>query len=137
MLPSACSFIVEVSCHCFTPHVSGYMAIFRCVGCYYSRVLEGICFAGFFLYLARGYTLCVVVILCVSICVFLFYFSFYFFCFLRACLSAYLFVLRYITIKRQLRNMETLPGTRLSKFLIFCPSNSKGDNLKQVLATGY
>jgi hypothetical protein len=30
MLPSACSFIVEVSCHCFTLHVSAYMTIFRC-----------------------------------------------------------------------------------------------------------
>jgi hypothetical protein len=48
MLPSACSFVVEVSCHCFTLHVSAYMAIFRCVGYYYSHVLEGICFAGFF-----------------------------------------------------------------------------------------
>jgi hypothetical protein len=38
----------RVSCHCFTLHVSAYMAIFRCVGCYYSHVLEGICFAGFF-----------------------------------------------------------------------------------------
>jgi hypothetical protein len=26
MLPSACSFIVEVSCHCFTLHVSAYMS---------------------------------------------------------------------------------------------------------------
>jgi hypothetical protein len=33
MLPSVCSFIVEVSCHCFTLHVSAYMAILRCVGC--------------------------------------------------------------------------------------------------------
>jgi hypothetical protein len=32
MLPSACSFIVDVSCHCITLHVSAYMAIFRCVG---------------------------------------------------------------------------------------------------------
>jgi hypothetical protein len=38
MLPSACSFIVDVSCHCLifscrcsTLHVSVYMAIFRCV----------------------------------------------------------------------------------------------------------
>jgi hypothetical protein len=45
-LPSACSLIVEVSCHCFTLHASAYMAIFRCVGCYYSHVLEGISFAG-------------------------------------------------------------------------------------------
>jgi hypothetical protein len=45
-----------VSCHCLTQHVSAYMAIFRGVGCYYSLVLEGICFAGFFsLYLVRGY----------------------------------------------------------------------------------
>jgi hypothetical protein len=57
MLPSACSFIAEVSCHCFTLHVSAYMAIFRCVGCYYSHVLEGICFAGFF-YILHLVTLC-------------------------------------------------------------------------------
>jgi hypothetical protein len=55
-LPSACSFIVEVSCHCFTLHVSAYMTIFRCIGCYYCHVLEGTYFAGFFfLYLTRGY----------------------------------------------------------------------------------
>jgi hypothetical protein len=48
MLQSACNFILEVSCHCFTLHVSAYMAIFRCVGCYYSHVLEGACFADFF-----------------------------------------------------------------------------------------
>jgi hypothetical protein len=60
MLPSACSSIVEVSDHCFTLHVSAYMAIFRCVGCYYSHVLEGICFAGLsvsgtWLRFVRGY----------------------------------------------------------------------------------
>jgi hypothetical protein len=60
MLPSACSFIVEVSCHCFTLNVSAYMAIFKCVGCYYSHVLEETCFAGFsesctWLHFARGY----------------------------------------------------------------------------------
>jgi hypothetical protein len=32
MLPSACSFIVDVSRHCLTLHVSAYMAIFMCVG---------------------------------------------------------------------------------------------------------
>jgi hypothetical protein len=63
------------------------MAIFKCVGCYYSHVLEGICFAGFFLNLARGYALYV------PICVFLFYFLVLFCCFLCACLSACLFVL--------------------------------------------
>jgi hypothetical protein len=63
MLPSACSFIVEVSCHCFTLHVSAYIAIFRCVGCYYPHVLGGICFAGVILH--------VVTLLYVSICVFL------------------------------------------------------------------
>jgi hypothetical protein len=26
MLPSACSFIVDVSCHCLTLHISAYMA---------------------------------------------------------------------------------------------------------------
>jgi hypothetical protein len=66
MFPSECSFIVEVSCHCFTLHVSAYMAIFRYVGCYYSHVVEGICFAGFFCILH------VVTLLYVSICVFLF-----------------------------------------------------------------
>jgi hypothetical protein len=40
MLPSACSFIVEVSCHCFILHASAYMAIFKCVGCYYSHVIH-------------------------------------------------------------------------------------------------
>jgi uncharacterized membrane protein len=68
ILRSACSFIVEVSCHCFTLHVSAYMAILKYVGCYYSHVLEGTCFAGFILYLARGYTLQVVTRLFVSIC---------------------------------------------------------------------
>jgi hypothetical protein len=87
MLPSACSFIVEVSCHCLTLHVSAYLAIFRCVGCYYSHVLEGICLAGFFCILH------VVTLLYVSICVLLFYFLVLFCCFLRACLSACLFVL--------------------------------------------
>jgi hypothetical protein len=57
MLPSACSFIVDVSCHCltfscrcFTLHVSAYMAIFRCVGYFYFHIAEGICFAGFCLF---------------------------------------------------------------------------------------
>jgi hypothetical protein len=38
MLPSACNFIVDVSCHCltfschcFTLHISAYMAILKCV----------------------------------------------------------------------------------------------------------
>jgi hypothetical protein len=48
---------VQLYCRCFTVshlvslftlHVSAYMAIFKCVGCYYSHVLEGTCFAGFF-----------------------------------------------------------------------------------------
>jgi hypothetical protein len=62
MLLYACSFIVEVSCHCFTLHFSAYMAIFRCVVCYYSHILEGICFAVFFCILH------VVTLLYVSIC---------------------------------------------------------------------
>jgi hypothetical protein len=35
MLPSACSFIVDFSCHCLTLYVSAYMAIFKCVGYFY------------------------------------------------------------------------------------------------------
>jgi hypothetical protein len=47
---------VQLCCRCFTVlqlvslftlHVSAYMAIFRCVGYSYFRILEGICFAGF------------------------------------------------------------------------------------------
>jgi hypothetical protein len=63
-LPSACSFIVDVSCHCFTfschcftLHVSAYMAIFRCVGYFYFHIPEGICFAGFAFFFALGHTL--------------------------------------------------------------------------------
>jgi hypothetical protein len=48
MFPSAFSSIVEVSCHCLTAlDVSAYMAIFTCVGCFYFRIPEAICFAGF------------------------------------------------------------------------------------------
>jgi hypothetical protein len=31
----------------FTLHVSAYMAIIKCVGCFYFHIPEGICFAGF------------------------------------------------------------------------------------------
>jgi hypothetical protein len=86
--------IVEVSCHCFTLHVSAYMAIFSCVGYYYSRnSRRNLLPLFFFLYLALGYTLHVVTLLYVSICVFLFYFLISFCCFLHACLSACIFVL--------------------------------------------
>jgi hypothetical protein len=47
---AACSFIVDVSCHCFRLHVSAYMAIFRRVGYFYFYIPEGICFAGFCLF---------------------------------------------------------------------------------------
>jgi hypothetical protein len=57
------------SCHCFTLHVSAYMAIFKCVGYFYFHIPEGICFAGFLPFLARGYTMHV------SICFFLLCFS--------------------------------------------------------------
>jgi hypothetical protein len=40
MFPSVCSFIVDVSCHCFTLHVSAYMTIFRCVGYFYFHIPE-------------------------------------------------------------------------------------------------
>jgi hypothetical protein len=92
MLLSACSFIVEVSCHCFTLHVSAYTAIFRCVGCYYSHVLEGICFTGFFCILH------VVTLLYVSICVLLFYFFSFYFAVSCVCLSVCLFMLFSIVI---------------------------------------
>jgi hypothetical protein len=79
MLPSACSFFVEVSCHCFTLHVSAYMAIFKCVGCYYSHVLEGTCFDGFFCIL-HVVTLCTWLCFCrfsyvFSCSIFPFYFA--------------------------------------------------------------
>jgi hypothetical protein len=78
MLPSACSFIVEASCHYFTLHVSAYMAIFRCVGCHYSNVLEGICFAGFF-YILHVVTLCAWLRFCrFHMCFSVLFFSFYF-----------------------------------------------------------
>jgi hypothetical protein len=35
------------SCRCFTLYVSAYMAIFKCVGCFYFHIPERICFAGF------------------------------------------------------------------------------------------
>jgi hypothetical protein len=60
MLPSACSFIVDgltFSCRCSTLHDSAYMAIFRCVGCFYFHIPEGICFAAFVAIVARGYTM--------------------------------------------------------------------------------
>jgi hypothetical protein len=56
-------------CHCLTLHVSAYMTIFRCVAYFYFHIPEGLCFAGFLSFLARGYTLHV------SSCVFLFCFS--------------------------------------------------------------
>jgi hypothetical protein len=47
---------VQLYCRCFTVlqlvslftlHVSAYMAIFMCVGCFYFRIPEGICFVVF------------------------------------------------------------------------------------------
>jgi hypothetical protein len=47
---------VQLYCRCFPvlrlvssfiQHVSAYTAIFRCVGCFYFRIPEGICFTGF------------------------------------------------------------------------------------------
>jgi hypothetical protein len=47
-------FIVDDSCHCltfsrhcFTLHVSAYMAIFMCVGYFYFNIPEEICFESF------------------------------------------------------------------------------------------
>jgi hypothetical protein len=40
-VPSACSFIVDVTCHCLTLHLSAYMAIFMCVGYFYFHIPEG------------------------------------------------------------------------------------------------
>jgi hypothetical protein len=56
MLPSACSFIVEVSCHCFTLHVSAYGHLQVCrmllLSCSWRNLLRWF----FFLYFVRGYT---------------------------------------------------------------------------------
>jgi hypothetical protein len=59
MLPSACSFIVLVFTvlhlvSLFTLHVSAYMAIFRCVGCFVFVFLKE---SASLILLARGYTL--------------------------------------------------------------------------------
>jgi hypothetical protein len=45
-------FIVLHLVSSFTLHVSAYMAIFRCVGCFYFRIPEGLCFAGFSLHVS-------------------------------------------------------------------------------------
>jgi hypothetical protein len=100
MLASACSFIAEVSCHCFTLHVSAYMAIFRCVECYYSNVLEGICFAGFSLYLARGYTF-VRFHMCFPVLFFSFYFA-------VSCVRVYLLVFSCCSLKTWAQNKHVL-----------------------------
>jgi hypothetical protein len=44
---TACVQLYCVSFHCLSLHVSAYTAIFRCVGYFYFRMPEGICFAGF------------------------------------------------------------------------------------------
>jgi hypothetical protein len=52
-----CVQLYCVSCHCLTLHVSAYMAIFRCVVCFYFHMPEGICFAGIFAFFKRSHTL--------------------------------------------------------------------------------
>jgi hypothetical protein len=54
MFPSACKLYC-VSCRCFRPHVSAYMAIFKCIVHFYFHMPEGICFAGFFFF-SYGHT---------------------------------------------------------------------------------
>jgi hypothetical protein len=88
MLPSPCSFIVDVSCS--TLHVSTYMAIFRCVWCFTFYIPEGICFPVFCCLSLHVVTLCTfsfvfsccvvffvsfLILVCVCVCVCLLVFS--------------------------------------------------------------
>jgi hypothetical protein len=60
MLPSACSFIVDglaFCCRCSTLHVSAYMAIFRCVGCFTFIFLKESASLLLLPFLARAYTM--------------------------------------------------------------------------------
>jgi hypothetical protein len=68
------------------------MVIFKCAGYFCFHIPEGICFAGFLPFLARGYTLHI------SICVFLFCFSSLMLLFL-VCVCLLAFSLLFISAK--------------------------------------